>query len=116
MRRENYDEQTNGRNDKYEHASQMQFATSSACLLVCPKLPKLLKSLKSLLSPFCALLKKKLIKVRSTISYLRNFRYLCCMNNQRGYTPAQLSARCHEHEVQVNDALVVCLKNIVQIP
>ena len=47
---------------------------------------------------------KKLINVRSTISYLRNFRYLCCMNNQRGYTPAQLSARCLKHVVQVNDA------------
>ena len=35
MRRENYDEQTNGRNDKYEHASQIQFAPSSACLFVC---------------------------------------------------------------------------------
>ena len=33
--RENYDERTNGQNDKYEHASQMQFAPSSTCPLVC---------------------------------------------------------------------------------
>ena len=59
------------------------------------------------------LVEKKLIKVRSTISYLRNFRYLCCMNNQRGYTPAQLSARCHEQEVQVNDACGVSKKNSI---
>ena len=50
------------------------------------------------------LVEKKLIKVRSTISYLRNFRYLCCMNNQRGYTPAQLSARCQKHVEAMNDA------------
>ena len=59
------------------------------------------------------LVEKKLIKVRSTISYLRNFRYLCCMNNQRGYTPAQLSARCHEQEAQVIGACGVSKKNSI---